>query len=141
MSYRLTECEVHPPYRREAHVLDLGPLRELDAHFVVEREDGLVVGTAGVRCEKWNRRGIVIDFYVDVDSRRQGVGHALMGALVDAARQLGMNRLWLETQNVNVPAIRFYRREGFCLCGLDESFYDSDTRAGSEVALFFVRDF
>jgi GNAT superfamily N-acetyltransferase len=140
MSFRFTECEVHPAYARAAHELDPDQLRDLDAHFVAEREDGHVVGTAGVRCEKWNRRGIVIDFYIDRDCRRQGAGHALMGALVDATRRMGMNRLWLETQNVNVPAVRFYFREGFRLCGLDESFYDSDTRAGSEIALFFVRD-
>jgi GNAT superfamily N-acetyltransferase len=98
-----------------------------------------VVGLVGLRCEQWNRRGVVVDMYVDRRSRGQGAGHALMAALLDATRRSGMNRLWLETQNVNVPAIRFYLREGFELCGLDRSFYDPETRAGAEVALFFVR--
>jgi ribosomal protein S18 acetylase RimI-like enzyme len=34
-----------------------------------------------------------------------------------------MRCLWLETENVNYPAIGFYRRAGFRLCGLDDILY------------------
>jgi len=43
---------------------------------------------------------------------------------------------------VNYPAIQFYRRLGFRLCGLDETLYRPDDSASvpGEVALFFARD-
>jgi len=47
-----------------------------------------------------------------------------------------------ETQNVNYPAVQFYLRMGFRLCGLDETLY----RPGDphlmpdETALYFARD-
>ena len=47
--------------------------------------------------------------------------------------------VWLETQNVNYPAIHFYRRCGFEFCGFDETLYDPTILAQEEVALFFAR--
>jgi ribosomal protein S18 acetylase RimI-like enzyme len=45
---------------------------------------------------------------------------------------------WLETSNVNLPAVRAYERLGFRLCGLDTSLYEG-TPAEGEVALFLCR--
>ena len=59
-----------------------------------------------------------------MSARGVGIGRALLQAIEPIARAAGALRLWLETQNVNYPAIRFYRRQGFRLVGLDESLYD-----------------
>jgi ribosomal protein S18 acetylase RimI-like enzyme len=45
----------------------------------------------------------------------------------------------VETQNTNVPAIRFYRSLGFHLEGIDVSFYSNDDLTSGEVALFLKR--
>jgi ribosomal protein S18 acetylase RimI-like enzyme len=58
---------------------------------------------------------------------------------VAAARTAGTRCVWLETSTVAYPAIGFYRRMGFALCGLDLSLYDADGPAAGEVALFFAR--
>ena len=50
----------------------------------------------------------------------------------------GATRLWVETQNVNAPALAFYRRCGFALCGLDASLYEPTT-VPDEIALFLVK--
>jgi ribosomal protein S18 acetylase RimI-like enzyme len=71
-----------------------------------------------------------------------GSRRRLLDALDERARTSGARRLWLETQNVNYPAIQFYYRSGFRLCGLDDTLYDpeSDPTIGpDEVALFFTR--
>jgi ribosomal protein S18 acetylase RimI-like enzyme len=73
---------------------------------------------------------------------RDGVGTALLAALDRRARAGGARCLWLETQNINYPAIQFYRRSGFRLCGLDDTLYDPEldpTTGPDEVALFFTR--
>ena len=47
--------------------------------------------------------------------RRQGVGRALLSALLDEARVLQAERILLEVRASNQPAIRFYNSEGFQL--------------------------
>ena len=42
-----------------------------------------------------------------------GVGTALMGAVLDIARESKIKRVWLITTNDNLHAMRFYQRLGF----------------------------
>ena len=48
----------------------------------------------------------------------EGVGTALVEAVVGAAREAGCLRLWVVTTNDNVDALRFYQRRGFRLTKL-----------------------
>jgi ribosomal protein S18 acetylase RimI-like enzyme len=50
-----------------------------------------------------------------------------------------MRCVWLETSTLAYPAIQFYRRRGFELCGLDTSLYDSADPSAGETALYFAR--
>jgi putative acetyltransferase len=45
--------------------------------------------------------------------QRAGVGRKLLLAVIDAAREMGANRLFLETNHVMTPAIRLYESLGF----------------------------
>jgi GNAT superfamily N-acetyltransferase len=57
---------------------------------------------------------------VTLDSLHQGkgIGTALLGTVVDAARVAGAGKLWLITTNDNLRALRFYQRRGFHLSAL-----------------------
>ena len=55
------------------------------------------------------------DVRVAPDARRQGVGSALLEAAEERARDRGARSLRVETQDVNVPACRFYHAHGFRL--------------------------
>lgn len=105
---------------------------------LVARRDGVIVGYAHVSYQAWNRRAEIGDFYVTASVRRSGVGAALMAAAIRRARQTPARCLWLETQNTNGPAITFYLRQGFTLCGFDDTLYDPEQHPG-EVALYFSR--
>jgi ribosomal protein S18 acetylase RimI-like enzyme len=59
-----------------------------------------------------------------------------MAAVFRRARQTPARCLWLETQNVNGPAVAFYLRQGFRLCGFDDTLYDPAVHP-DEVALYF----
>lgn len=103
---------------------------------IVARRGGVTVGYAHVEYAEWNRRAEIGDFYVAAAARRTGVGAALMAAVVRRAQLTPARCLWLETQNVNGPAVTFYQRQGFRLCGFDETLYDPAVHPG-ETALFF----
>jgi GNAT superfamily N-acetyltransferase len=51
--------------------------------------------------------------YVDPAARGRGVGAAVLERLESAARELGVNRLVLETGIYQAEAIGLYRRAGF----------------------------
>jgi ribosomal protein S18 acetylase RimI-like enzyme len=95
-------------------------------------------GFVTVSFDPWNARLTVLDIGVAPAWRGKGVGRALMDHAVDHARERGAVHVWLEVSNVNVPAVRAYRRMGFTFCGLDTSLYDG-TRSAGELALFMTR--
>ncbi len=55
---------------------------------------------------------------IDAEPRHQGIGSALIAAVVEAAKTAGCARLWLVTTNDNVDALRFYQRRGFALAAV-----------------------
>jgi streptothricin acetyltransferase len=87
----------------------------------------------------WNRSLRIWEFHVMREFRRQGIGRKLMNHVVEKARQDKFRIVWLETQNTNVNAIRFYRQVGFKLDALDLSFYTNHDVTDGEVAFFMKK--
>ncbi len=138
-SFALEEVPVQPPLRKEFPLADdLGEDRIWEQGFVAERA-GSVVGFAAFTHRRWNRRTELWHLYVAPQLRGRGIGRALVEAAITAARDADMRCVWLETSNLAYPAIQFYRRVGFVLCGLDMSLYDPTREVVGETALFFVR--
>lgn len=103
--------------------------------YVGDRMVGLLVMERRV----WNDTLHIEDLEVMPDWWGQGVGRLLMARAEEVARALGVRAISLETQNTNVPAIRFYRRNGYEIDGIDLSLYtNSDARDG-EVALIMKK--
>ena len=63
------------------------------------------------------------DIRVSPDMRGRGVGNALFRAAEAWAAARGCRQLTIETQNVNVPACRFYARQGCSLVSIDPVAY------------------
>ena len=55
---------------------------------------------------------------IDALKEGQGIGTALLDAVVEAAREAGCARVQLLTTNNNVRALAFYQKRGFRLVGL-----------------------
>lgn len=77
------------------------------------------------------------DLRVHPDYRSKGVGHLLFNRAVEWARERQCRRLKVETQNVNVPACRFYARQGCELGGIDRYAYGEKL---DEIQLLWYRD-
>ncbi|MDQ6873962.1 MAG: GNAT family N-acetyltransferase [Actinomycetota bacterium] len=99
---------------------------------------GSLCGFAATAYHDWNRRLQLCHLYVDRGARRRGVARALVEAVLVHGRQTPAAHLWLETSNVNQPAVSAYRKLGFEICGLDTTLYDG-TGARGEVALYLSR--
>ena len=133
--FALVERLTVPPLRKTYHVV-WGDLLSDSTVIVAEREN-VLIGVAALQFVAWNRRAVITHLYVDSGARGQGVGACLVRELRARAAVLNARCLWVETQNVNAPAIRFYEKSGFVFSGLDMSLYDLES-TGAEIALYFT---
>ena len=95
-----------------------------DTGWVAEA-DGAIRGFATVGHEAWHERLNLWFLYIAPAYRRRGIGRALLERVQAHGRGLGASHVWLETSNVNVPAVAAYQRLGYELCGADTRYYGS----------------
>ncbi len=98
-----------------------------------------LVGVALTEHHQWNSTLWVWEFHVADSFRGQGIGQRLMNELATRCRAEGIRAIICETQNTNVPAIRFYRKVGFTLEGVDLIYYTNDDYPDGEIAVFMKR--
>jgi len=84
------------------------------AYFVIER-NGRVLGGAGVAPLTGGEADVceLRKMYFLPEARGAGAGAAMMVKCLDAARQLGFKRCYLETLRGMDAAMRLYERSGF----------------------------
>lgn len=80
---------------------------------------------------------VLWDLRVHPDYRGRSVGSRLFGHAVQWARARGCRALEVETQNTNVPACRFYSRQGCQLSKVDSQAYPE---LPNEVQLIWTHD-
>jgi streptothricin acetyltransferase len=117
--------------------------RLVDNGFCWGAYDGeRLIGVAVAEPRWWNKTHWVREFHVASAYQHQGIGRKLMRIIAQQAKEAGLRALACETQNTNVAAIRFYRKVGFMLDGVDISYYtNDDTLPGRTVAVFMKLKF
>jgi N-acetylglutamate synthase-like GNAT family acetyltransferase len=83
---------------------------ECEEVWIVERE-GVLAGSLGLTDE--GDTGVIRWFVLDADLRGQGLGRRLLAELLAKAREVGYERLRLETFSELRAAARLYREVGF----------------------------
>lgn len=143
-SFSLELIQLEIPYikRDDFSPDDVDVKRSLDAsqdgHSLGAYENNHLIAVALAEVQRWNNRLWLHEFHVEEAYRGMGCGTRLMQALIERGKEAGFRALFCETQNTNVPAIRFYRKMGFTLDGLDLSLY-SNHDYSDEIALFMTR--
>jgi len=133
----LAERPVDVPWVKDYDAADGGPKR-WSSRFDVSNwglfgayHDERRIGGAVIAFDTPNlymlrgRRDLTVlwDLRVAHDARRSGAGAALFRASEAWARERGCSALEVETQQVNVPACRFYARMGCSLAAIDRCAY------------------
>ena len=108
--------------RADDYVPRLGLERPEGGQFMLGAwRDDTLVGAVGLeRDERLKVRhiGHVVSMMVRESARGQGIGRALLDALIDAAREpAGLELLTLTVTEVNANAVRLYERCGFSRFG------------------------
>lgn len=101
----------------------------------------VVYNTAGVHMLAGRKDLAVLwDIRVHPDSRRRGIGTELSKYAAQWARQRGCKQLKIETQNINVPACRFYAKQGCHLGEINKYAYAHHAAVAHEVMLIWYLD-
>jgi streptothricin acetyltransferase len=80
---------------------------------------------------------VLWDIRVRPESRRQGLGQQLFRQAADWARARGCRQLKVETQNINVPACRFYAAQGCRLGAIHRHAYTRRPELAHETMLLW----
>ncbi|RIV23585.1 GNAT family N-acetyltransferase [Fibrisoma montanum] len=107
--------------------------RELDnsnARFYLVRQQGQAVGFFKLNLDQPLKGQETVNamelerIYLSKDVTGQGIGKAVLTFVVDYARQLGKELIWLKAMDTSHDAIAFYERMGFVVCGTDRLTFD-----------------
>ena len=89
--------------------------------LLVAEKNGKVLGYVGISCIL--DEGYITNIAVFPDSRKQGVGTALINKLFDLAEDLSLSFISLEVRESNISAISLYEKMGFIKVGTRKNFY------------------
>lgn len=140
MSVKITEEKLDIPFKK-TYPFDSIKKDIYEADYgVVAEIDEKIAGFATVKFEEWNNRAILTGIFVAAEFRGKGLGRVLFDAAIDYSKTKRARCLFVETQNVNYPAIQFYRKVGFDFCGFDSRLYNPAEVFGEEIAFYFCKD-
>ena len=83
---------------------------------------------------------VLWDLRVADDWKGRGIGYRLFHMAADWAGEQGLVQMKIECQNNNVPAVRFYHRQGAMLCGVNEYAYYTEPEYRQEIQLLWYLD-
>lgn len=93
------------------------PVADGARYLLVVDDDGRALACGAIAPLHWPgapaSTGEVKRVYVDPSARGLGLGRSLMVSLLDLARRLGHDRLWLETGEPQEGAVALYERTGW----------------------------
>jgi GNAT superfamily N-acetyltransferase len=152
---RLREVAVQSPYVKDYDgYADGGPERWLKRFdttnwaFFLALDKGWPVGGATVAVDTPNlimlagRTDLAVlwDLRVLPERRQRGIGTKLFEHAAGWSKERGRTQLKIETQNINVPACRFYARQGCRLGEMDRYAYAANPDIAHEVMLIWYLD-
>jgi ribosomal protein S18 acetylase RimI-like enzyme len=104
------------------------------AAMLVAEQGGKLCGYASLAAGLAPGAVCLTDLVVAASQRRKGFGTRLVLAAQTWARQHGHERLLLEMQSKNHPAIRLAQKLAFEFSGYNDNYYEN-----KEIALFFAK--
>lgn len=83
---------------------------------------------------------VLWDIRVDAGYRGQGIGQCLFDMAADWSREQGHIQMKIECQNNNVPAVKFYHKQGAVLSMVDEYAYYNEPEFRHETQFIWYLD-
>jgi ribosomal protein S18 acetylase RimI-like enzyme len=141
---RFTLAELSEPYVKRYDNLD----HETLTHYLElsqndysrgAYDEGHCVGIALAEPQFWNHSLHVREIHIAETHQRKGIGRMLLEAVSQKAHDSNFRTIVCETQSTNPDAIKFYRKMGFSIEGIDLSQYSNKDFPDGEIAIFMKK--
>ena len=90
--------------------------------FIVAKEENEILGYA-LGIVQYGYRGHVVSIAVRKGYREKGIGSLLLKNLENRFKTLNCTHSYLEVNYKNVPAIKFYSKQGYVVTKLQKNYY------------------
>jgi ribosomal protein S18 acetylase RimI-like enzyme len=101
-------------------------------------ENDKLIGVVIGEYRQWNNTLNIVTILVSEHFRRNRIGEKLIEKIKQAGKNAGIRLIELETQNTNLPAVKFYLKQEFQITGLNLKLYQKES--AQEVALFMSHE-
>jgi len=95
------------------------------AHYVIAKINGEICGYCGIY--KVLDEGQITNIAVGEKFRRCGIGHKILGKIIEYAKGNEIKSISLEVRQSNAAAISLYEKYGFLTVGLRKNYYHNPT--------------
>ena len=98
-------------------------LENKNSKYIIAKEDNIILGFAGLidTVDQFEITNIV----VRKTYRNKGIGTLLLDNLISIAKNNKKDKIYLEVNEKNLPAISIYEKKGFKKCGLRPKYYNN----------------
>jgi len=154
--FRMLETKVRKPYMKDYDADGGDTIKAWGEEFDLSQwgiflatDDGkpiggaaLAMGTELYPIDRFQREDMIVlwDIRIHPEARRRGIARRLFLHVADWAKAREYGQLGIETQNVNVPACKFYARMGCKLGAIHRYGYAGCPPVASEAMLLWYYD-
>lgn len=136
--FDFTERSINPPFKKDYDAIPGNRPTDWQKRFdlshwgfLIAEQDGQQVGGAAIAfqtpsvymLEDRNDLAVLWDMRVSPKVRRCSIGSSIFVAATNWAKARGCHWLKIETQNINVPACKFYANQGAVLGAVNQFAY------------------
>ncbi|HMS34751.1 MAG TPA: GNAT family N-acetyltransferase [Ignavibacteria bacterium] len=142
ISFRFKQVKLENPFEKKWIVTDsiyedyLHIVHQGNSFGAYEKDD--LVGFIISDKRDWNNSLWIEMIQVADEFRNKGTGSKLLAVSEEHAKENKFRMIELETQNTNIPAINFYRKNSYELSGLNLNLYDPE-KVKNEIAIFMSK--
>ena len=85
---------------------------EFSKYFVI-KEKNIILGFAGIIVTPIDTE--ITNIVIRKSERKKGIGTLLLEKLIEITKKIGKDKISLEVNEINIPAIKMYEKAGFKL--------------------------
>lgn len=131
---------IKPEYEKEFNISNW--------KFFIAFDNNKPIGAATLACKTQGVRMlegredlcVLWDIRVTEEYKHKGIGQGLFDTCKNWCKSQGYKQIKIECQNVNIPACKFYHKQGAVLSALNEYAYYDDEESKNQIQLIWYLD-
>ena len=91
--------------------------------YILAKSEKEIVGFCGIMINFPDSE--IMNIVVKKDFRKKGIGEILLNKIIEISQKLGCEKIFLEVNEKNIPALKLYGNAGFKRVGIRKKYYEN----------------